>query len=97
MSFDTGATLTHATATAAFEAGLARIAAGADQVDCAPLQQFDSSALAVLLGWRRAAAARGAHLEVINLPAQLASLAVAYGIDTLLQRSPAATVAAIPH
>lgn len=93
MTFETGTTLTHATATAAFKAGLGRIAAGATQtqaveaeiqVDCAALAQFDSAALAVLLGWRRAAAARGLRLQVLNLPAQLASLAKAYGIDTLI-------------
>lgn len=88
MTFATGTTLTHATATAAFAAGLARIAAGATAVDCAPLAQFDSAALAVLLGWRRAAAARGASLQVLNLPAQLASLAGAYGIDALLAAAP---------
>ena len=61
-----------------------RIAAGATEVDCAPLTQFDSSALAVLLAWQRAAAARGAALEIVNLPSGLASLAQAYGVDTLL-------------
>ena len=88
MMFESGTTLTHATASAAYQAGLGRIAAGANsaelQVDCAALAQFDSSALAVLLGWRRAAAVRGLSLQVLNLPAQLASLALAYGIDTLL-------------
>jgi len=84
MTFETGTTLTHTTATAAFKAGLARIAAGATQVDCAALTQFDSAALAVLLGWRRAAAVRGLSLQVLNLPAQLANLAGAYGIDTLI-------------
>jgi phospholipid transport system transporter-binding protein len=83
-TFETGSTLTHATATAALAAGLARIAAGATEVDCTPLAQFDSSALAVLLGWRRAAAARGAALTITHLPAQLASLADAYGIAALL-------------
>ncbi|MGF6816374.1 ABC-type transporter Mla MlaB component [Paraburkholderia atlantica] len=58
--FDSGATLTHESAKAALAAGLQRIAAGARGVDCAPLTQFDSSALAVLLAWVRAAAARAA-------------------------------------
>ncbi|WP_341314139.1 STAS domain-containing protein [Paraburkholderia sp. IMGN_8] len=82
--FDSGATLTHASAKAALAAGLQRIAAGAKGVDCAPLAQFDSSALAVLLAWQRAAQARGAAFEIVNLPAGLASLAQAYGVDTLL-------------
>jgi len=87
MMFETGTTLTHATATAAFKAGLARIAAGATEVDCTALAQFDSTALAVLLGWRRAVAARGLSLQVLNLPAQLVSLASAYGIATLIATS----------
>ncbi|ACD17956.1 STAS domain-containing protein [Paraburkholderia phytofirmans] len=82
--FECGATLTHASATAALAAGLQRIAAGANGVDCAPLTQFDSSALAVLLAWQRAAQARGATFEIVNLPAGLASLAQAYGVDTLI-------------
>ena len=61
--FESGATLTHASAKAALAAGLQRIAAGATDVDCAPLTQFDSSALAVLLAWQRAAQARGAALR----------------------------------
>ncbi len=88
--FETGATLTHESARAALAAGLARIAGGASTVDCAPLTQFDSSALAVLLAWQRAAGARGAALAIVNLPAGLSSLAKAYGVDTLLsaQHSP---------
>lgn len=82
--FESGATLTHASANAALAAGLQRIAAGAKGVDCAPLAQFDSSALAVLLAWQRAAQARGAAFEIVNLPAGLASLAQAYGVDTLI-------------
>jgi phospholipid transport system transporter-binding protein len=82
--FESGATLTHASANAALAAGLQRIAAGANGVDCAPLAQFDSSALAVLLAWQRAAQARGGAFEIVNLPAGLASLAQAYGVDTLL-------------
>ncbi|MFM0739086.1 STAS domain-containing protein [Paraburkholderia xenovorans] len=82
--FESGATLTHESAKAALAAGLQRIAAGANSVDCAPLTQFDSSALAVLLAWERAAQARGVQFEIVNLPAGLASLAHAYGVDTLI-------------
>nr|WP_241030597.1 STAS domain-containing protein [Paraburkholderia sp. Ac-20347] len=76
--------MTHESAKAALSAGLAQIASGATAVDCAPLTQFDSSALAVLLAWQRAASQRGAILSVVNLPAALASLARAYGVDSLL-------------
>jgi phospholipid transport system transporter-binding protein len=83
-SFDTGATLTLESAKAALSSGLARIAQGATAVDCAPLTHFDSSALAVLIAWQRAARERGTTLDVLNLPAKLASLAHAYGVDSLL-------------
>jgi phospholipid transport system transporter-binding protein len=82
--FETAASLRHDSAKSALEAGLSRIAAGATEVDCAPLKAFDSSALAVLLAWQRAASARGAALGIVNLPSGLASLAQAYGVDTLL-------------
>jgi phospholipid transport system transporter-binding protein len=85
--FECGPTLTHATATAAYRAGVARIEAGATQVDCAPLRQFDSAALAVLLGWRRVAQGRGVTLQFLNFPAHLTSLAGAYGIESLLADS----------
>lgn len=86
--FATGATLTHASARSALLAGMASIAAGAAAVDCAPLAQFDSSALAVLLAWRRAAQADGKTLEILNVPAGLASLAQVYGIDELFATPP---------
>ena len=63
-SFNAGATLTQASATASLAQGLAQIDAGATAVDCAALAQFDSSALAVLLAWQRAARARGVALGV---------------------------------
>jgi phospholipid transport system transporter-binding protein len=83
-SFESGAALTHESAKAALAVGLARIAAGATAVDCTSLGQFDSSALAVLLAWQRAAHARGVTLSILNLPPKLASLAHAYGVDPLL-------------
>lgn len=85
--FATAAALTHDSARDALGAGLSRIAAGANEVDCVALTHFDSSALAVLLAWSRAARARGAALEVVNLPEGLASLAKVYGVDELLSIS----------
>ncbi|CAB3790396.1 hypothetical protein LMG28688_03106 [Paraburkholderia caffeinitolerans] len=82
--FAIGATLNLESAKTALSAGLAQIAAGASVVDCAPLTQFDSSALAVLIAWQRAARERGVTLNVLNLPTALASLARAYGVDALL-------------
>jgi phospholipid transport system transporter-binding protein len=82
--FETAGTLTHESAKSALDAGLSRIVAGATEVDCAPLKSFDSSAIAVLLAWQRAAVARGTGLDVVNPPEGLVSLARAYGVDTLL-------------
>lgn len=82
--FATGATLTHESAKVALSAGLAQISAGASAVDCSALTQFDSSALSVLIAWQRAAHERGVTLSVLNLPAALASLARAYGVESLL-------------
>nr|WP_241022112.1 STAS domain-containing protein [Burkholderia sp. Ac-20353] len=76
--------MTHASAKAALAAGLAQIGAGATAVDCVALAEFDSSALAVLLAWQRAARSRGATLDIQNIPPKLASLAQAYGVDTLI-------------
>lgn len=86
-TFETGTTLTLATAKAALEAGLAQIAGGAEEVDCAKLAQFDSSALAVLLAWQRAARARATPFSIVNLPAGLDSLARAYGVEALIAPS----------
>ena len=82
--FEAGSSLTVASAKSALADGLARVDAGATAVDCAALTQFDSSALAVLLAWQRAAKARGATLDILNLPSKLASLARAYGVDALI-------------
>lgn len=54
-------------------------------VDAAALQQFDSSALAVLLACRREAHSLGRSLEVQGLTARLAQLARLYGVLPLLQ------------
>ena len=54
-------------------------------VDGSALQQFDSSALAVLLECQRMAKARGRAFTVQSLPAKLTELARLYGVEGLLQ------------
>lgn len=54
-------------------------------VDGSALQQFDSSALAVLLECQRMARARGRAFAVQSLPPKLNALAKLYGVDGLLQ------------
>jgi phospholipid transport system transporter-binding protein len=53
-------------------------------VNAAPLQQLDSSALAVLLEIERLAGAWGRAFLVTAAPAKLAALAKLYGVDVLL-------------
>lgn len=53
-------------------------------VDASPLQQFDTSALAVLLECRRLAQAFGRAFSVRNAPDKLSALAALYGVNELL-------------
>jgi phospholipid transport system transporter-binding protein len=54
------------------------------RVDAAALQRFDSSALAVLLEFRRECLAQGKTLALQGLSGRLADLAVLYGVAELL-------------
>ncbi|AMR80037.1 STAS domain-containing protein [Cupriavidus nantongensis] len=92
-----GNSLTNQNAAAVLRDGLARVAQGDVEVDCAGLAQVDSSAVAVLLAWHRAAVARGQALVLRGVPAQLAQLASLYGVDGLLGLAPAAIPPAHHH
>ena len=59
-------------------------------IDFANVTTVDSSAVALLLDWRRQAKARGSTLVFINLPAALLSLAGLYGVSELIQPHAAA-------
>jgi phospholipid transport system transporter-binding protein len=58
-------------------------------IDFAGITAVDSSAVALLLEWRRQAVRRQKTLEFVNLPANLLALASLYGVAELIQ-SPAA-------
>ena len=78
--------LTHAVA-AEFVSGLPSLAqaqTGAVVADASALQEFDSSALAVLLACRREALAAGKAFSVTALPARLRQLAGLYGVAELI-------------
>ena len=62
-------------------------------IDASPLQQFDTSALAVLLECQRLAQAWGKGFSVRQAPPKLAALAKLYGVDALLFAEAAATAA----
>ena len=54
-------------------------------IDFAAITEVDSSAVALLLEWRREAARRGKGLNFVNLPANLLALAELYGVTGLIQ------------
>lgn len=54
-------------------------------LDAAPLLQFDSSALALILGLRRHCQAAGRSLQVQGLSERLQGLAKLYGVTELIQ------------
>ncbi len=76
------ARITLADAAAFRAAALAACAAGERDFDLAPLAEYDSAAIAVLLGIRRAPG--GGAARFLNVPANLRKLANLYGVDSLL-------------
>ena len=54
-------------------------------IDFTGVSGVDSSAVALLLEWRRQALARGKTLVFTNLPANLVALARLYGVADLIQ------------
>jgi phospholipid transport system transporter-binding protein len=70
-------------AAALMRAGEVAVAAGENLVDLAAVTQSDSSLLACLLAWRRAARMAGRSLTVLNPPAGLRGLAALYGVEEL--------------
>jgi len=54
-------------------------------IDFAKVTEVDSSAVALLLEWRREAQRRAKSLSFVNLPANLMALAALYGVDDLIQ------------
>ncbi|MBI3042484.1 MAG: STAS domain-containing protein [Betaproteobacteria bacterium] len=53
-------------------------------VDLGAVTEVDSSALSLLLEWRREAGRHGRTIRYLNLPANLKSLAQLYGVTELL-------------
>lgn len=76
-------TITHARDV--LEAGLRAIDSGQTVFDLSAVTEVDSTAVAALLAWQRAARARGAKFSALNQPASLTSLARLYGVADYLQ------------
>jgi phospholipid transport system transporter-binding protein len=79
--------LTMANVTAVLEESRRHFNAPRIVVDLAGVTEVDSSALSLLLEWRRAAAAEKRAVEYANLPANLRTLAELYGVSDLLPAS----------
>ena len=58
-------------------------------IDLSAISEVDSSAVALLLKWRREAQRLGKRLEFINLPGNLAALAELYDVTELVQATAA--------
>lgn len=71
-------------ATKLLAAGCAALQAGEQVIDLGAVNAADSSALAVMLGWLRAADASRSTIKFANIPAGVRSLAELYGISELL-------------
>ena len=53
-------------------------------IDLAHVTDIDSSAVSLLLHWRREAARLGKALRYVHLPKNLAALATLYGVDEMI-------------
>jgi phospholipid transport system transporter-binding protein len=60
-------------------------------IDFAGIDAVDSSAVALLLEWRRQAQRVSKTLEFVNLPANLVALATLYGVEDLIEAKAGAT------
>jgi phospholipid transport system transporter-binding protein len=80
------AVLTHAIASGFFRTAVQELASQPKEVvvDASALQQFDSSALAILLECRRQALAAGKTFAVLGAPDRLLQLAGVYGVAALI-------------
>ena len=81
------ATLLHAQANACLAQWVAQLGSstsGPVVLDASELVEFDSSALAVLLGLRRELVAQGRSLQIAGMSSRLKALAALYGVQALL-------------
>jgi phospholipid transport system transporter-binding protein len=83
MSFQLPQTVTQANALQLQKEGLLNIAS-LSSVNCAALQDFDSTVLTVLLAWHKKLQADGRSLVVEQPPEKLKVLANVYGVSALL-------------
>lgn len=78
------APLIMANASELFEAGRAALQPGEQIIDFSAVTEADSSALAVMLGWLRAAPLSRSTVKFVQIPNGVRSLAELYGVSELL-------------
>ena len=76
--------LTIPTATAQLAEGIVALNKGTSEFDFSALREMDSTALALILAWRREAERLGKRLHCINLPENLKNLAALYGVENYI-------------
>jgi len=76
--------LTLAGARAMLDAGCAQLTRAETVFDLAAVREIDSSGLAVIFGWVRAAREAGKKVSIVHPPQSLLSLAELYGVTELL-------------
>ena len=76
--------LVMANASGLLEAGRSALQPGEQIFDFSAVTEADSSALAVMLGWLRAAALSRSTVKFAHIPAGVRSLAELYGVTELL-------------
>ncbi|HEX8989124.1 MAG TPA: STAS domain-containing protein [Rhodocyclaceae bacterium] len=64
--------------------GVALVSRDETVFDLAGVTEVDSSGLAVVFGWQRAAKRQNKTIRIANLPQSLSSLADVYGVGALL-------------
>ena len=67
------------------QSGLAEIARGESNFDLSGVTVADSSAVAVMLAWQRAANAQGKAIVFHGISASLSSLIALYGVSDFLE------------
>jgi phospholipid transport system transporter-binding protein len=77
-------TMTLAVAPALLAEGTAALTGSETVFDLAQVAEVDSSGLAVLFGWLRAAKDQGKTIRVANPPKNLLSLAEVYGVADMI-------------
>jgi len=78
------AAMVMANAAALESALLPRLEGDSIEVDLGAVTELDSSALSVMMGWRREGAARHCAVRYTGVPANLRTLADLYGVADLL-------------